>query len=386
MSGGPLDGFRVVELGQGIPAAVAGMHLGDGGAGVIKVETPAGDLARSMPPFWESGDSAVFVSINRNKRSVQLDLATEAGRDTLRALIGQSDVLIEDADFSRELGLDVDDLVGGNDRLVHCRITGWGPKGPLADHPGGELPAQMAAEATTSLGVLGEPPIRLGTDAASTYAGIYGAQGILAALWRRFRDGEGQRVDVSLFGCMLMMRSTLWAALSNPDEWFGFHNESYVRPPDTGYQCKDGSVTVVVGRIEDEKFAALMKDLGMDELPPEEQQLARGNIGANSRLGHVYKPVWERYLSRFTVDEVQALLNKHGGNAYRHNDYPHLFAHPQTQHLDFLRQVAAPTGDGTVTVMAPPWQFSDADIAVRLPPPALGQHTAEVLAELGITV
>jgi crotonobetainyl-CoA:carnitine CoA-transferase CaiB-like acyl-CoA transferase len=129
-----------------------------------------------------------------------------------------------------------------------------------------------------------------------------------------------------------------------------------------------------------------MKDLGMDELPPEEQQLARVNIGANSRLGHVYKPVWERYLSRFTVDEVQALLNKHGGNAYRHNDYPHLFAHPQTQHLDFLRQVAAPTGDGTVTVMAPPWQFSDADIAVRLPPPALGQHTAEVLAELGITV
>jgi crotonobetainyl-CoA:carnitine CoA-transferase CaiB-like acyl-CoA transferase len=268
---------------------------------------------------------------------------------------------------------------------VHTRITGWGPNGPLADQPGGELPAQMASEATTSLGALGDPPIRLGTDAASTYAGIYAAQGSLAALWRRFQDGEGQRVDVSLFGCMLMMRSTLWAALSNPDEWFGFHNESYVRPPDTGYQCKDGSVTVVVGRIPDEAFAALMQDLGMDELSPEEQQLARTNIGANSRLGHVYKPVWEKYLGRFTVDEVQAMMNKHGGNAYRHNDYPHLFAHPQTQHLDFLRQVPAPSGDGTVTVMAPPWRFSDADVLVRLPPPALGQHTDEVLAELGNT-
>jgi crotonobetainyl-CoA:carnitine CoA-transferase CaiB-like acyl-CoA transferase len=385
MSGGPLDGFRVIELGQGIPAAVAGMYLGDGGADVIKVETAAGDIARSMPPFWDGGDSAVFVSINRNKRSVQLDLASEAGRNALRRLIARSDILVQDVDFTRELGLDVDALVAGDSKLVHCRITGWGPNGPLADQPGGELPAQMAAEATTSLGSLGEPPIRLGTDAASTYAGIYAAQGSLAALWRRFQDGEGQRVDVSLFGCMLMMRSTLWAALSNPDEWFGFHNESYVRPPDTGYQCKDGAVTVVVGRIPDEQFAALMHDLGMDELSPEEQQKARVNIGANSRLGHVYKPVWEKYLGRFSVDEVAAMMNKHGGNAYRHNDYPHLFAHPQTQHLDFLRAVPAPSGDGSVTVMAPPWQFSDADLPVRLPPPALGRHTEEVLAELGIT-
>ncbi len=380
----PLEGFRILELGQGIPAAVAGMHLGDGGADVIKVETPNGDIARSMPPFWESGDSAVFVAINRNKRSVMLDLSAESGRNTLRDLIDQSDVLIEDVDFTRELDLDVESLIAGNTKLVHCRITGWGPNGPMADLPGGELPAQMAAEATTSLGALGEPPLRLGTDAASTYSGIYAAQGILAALWRRFHDGEGQRVDVSLFGCMLMMRSTLWTALSNPDEWFGFHNDSYVRPPDTGYQCKDGAVTVVVGRISDEAFAGLMSDLGMDELSPEEQQKARVNIGANSRQGHVYKPVWEKYLGRFTVDEVAAMLNKHGGNAYRHNDYPHLFQHPQTQHLDFLREVAAPTGDGTVTVMAPPWQFSDADSPVRLPPPAVGQHTNEVLAELGI--
>lgn len=381
---GPIEGFRIVELGQGIPAAVAGMHLGDGGADVIKVETPAGDLARTMPPFWESGDSAVFVAINRNKRSVVLDLSGGAGREQLRKLIDQADVLIEDADFTRELGLEVEDLITGNPKLVHCRITGWGPNGPMADLPGGELPAQMAAEATTSLGRLGEPPIRLGTDAASTYTGIYAAQGSLAALWRRYRDGMGQRVDVSLFGCMVMMRSTLWAALSNPDEWFGFHNDSYVRPPDTGYQCKDGAITVVVGRIEDEQFAGLMTDLGMDELSTEEQQMARMNIGANSRLGHVYKPVWEKYLGRFTVDEVAAMLNKRGGNAYRHNDYPHLFEHPQTQHLDFLRQVPAPAGDGSVTVMAPPWQFSDAETPVRMPPPGLGQHTEEVLAELGI--
>ncbi len=378
---GPLEGYRVVELGQGIPAAVAGMNLGDGGADVIKVENLEGDVARTMPPFWQNGESAVYVSSNRNKRGVRLDLASDAGRDVLRKLIADADVLIEDVDFTREIGLEVDALVGGNETLVHCRISGWGPEGPLADQAGSEITAQMAAEATLSLGSLGEPPIRLGTDAASTYAGIYGAQGILAALWRRFQDGAGQRVDVSLFGVMLEMRATLWAALSNPDEWFGFHNDSYVRPPDTGYQCKDGAITFVVGRIPDEEWTALIKELGMDVLPADELQMARTQIGANSRMGHIYKPVWERFLANFTVDEVASMLNKHGGNAYRHNDYPHLFEHPQTQHLDFLRDVQMQ--DGAVTVMAPPWDFSADEVGVRLPPPTLGQHTDEVLSQLG---
>lgn len=382
MSLGPIEGYRVIELAQGIPGAVAGMHLGDGGADVIKVETPQGDYARGMPPFYPHGDSGVFVAVNRNKRSVVLDLAAPSGVDALRALIASADVLIEDADFTRELGLDVPSLISG-DQLIHCRISGFGPNGPLSDLPGSEITAQMASEATMSLGSLGEAPERLGTDAASTYTGIYAAQAALAALWRRHQDGQGQRVDVSLFGSMLEMRVTLWAALSNPDEWFGFHNDSYVRPPDTGYQCKDGAVTMVVGRIDDEQWQGLMADLGLDQLSPEEQHTARTQVGSNSRLGHLYKPLWERFLKNFTVDEVAAIFNKRGGNAYRHNDYAHVFSHPQTIHLDITRQVEGP--GGPVTVMKPPWEFSDTPVSVRLPPPALGQHTAEVLAELGIS-
>jgi crotonobetainyl-CoA:carnitine CoA-transferase CaiB-like acyl-CoA transferase len=382
---GPIEGYRVIELAQGISGAVAGMHLGDGGADVIKVETPQGDYVRGMPPFYDyngkQGDSGVFVAINRNKRSVVLDLATPQGKQALQALIAGADVLIEDADFTRELGLDVSSLISG-DQLVHCRISGFGPKGPLSELPGSEITAQMASEATLSLGALGEPPVRLGTDAASTYTGIYAAQAALAGLWRRAQDGQGQRVDVSLFGSMLEMRVTLWAALSNPDEWFGFHNDSYVRPPETGYQCKDGAVTMVVGRISDEQWQALTAELGLDQLTPEEQETARREVGSNSRQGHVYKPLWERFLKNFTVDEVAAMLNKHGGNAYRHNTYPDVFAHPQTIHLDITRQVDGPSG--AVTVMKPPWEFSDTPVGVRLPPPALGQHTAEVLAELGI--
>ena len=106
MSTGPLDGYRVIELGQGIPAAVAAMHLGDGGADVIKVEHRGGDVARTMPPFYAGGDSGVFVAVNRNKRGIELDLTSAAGQDVLRALIRTADVLVEDVDLTRELGLD----------------------------------------------------------------------------------------------------------------------------------------------------------------------------------------------------------------------------------------------------------------------------------------
>ena len=380
MSTGPLEGYKIVELGQGIPSAVAGMHLGDGGADLVKVEHKGGDIARQMPPFWDNGESAVYVGLNRNKRGVQLDLTSEEGRDVLRSLIAGADVLIEDVDLTREIRLDVGALVGQNDQLVHARITGWGPEGPMADLPGAEIAAQMAAEATLSLGSLTDPPIRLGTDSASTYAGVYAAQGILAALWRRHQDGAGQRVDVSLFGCMLMMRSTLWAALTNPDDWFGFHNDSYVKPPDHGYQAKDGAIQIVVGRLSDEQWEAMLADLGSD-LTAEEKHLLRTQGGVNARLAHLAKPVWEKALTKFTVDELMVIFNKHGGNCYRINQYPHVFAHPQTQHLDILREVEM--ANGPVTVMRPPWQFSADPVSVRMPPPTLGQHTDEVLAELG---
>jgi len=380
VSTGPLEGYKIVELGQGIPSAVAGMHLGDGGADVVKVEHKGGDIARQMPPFWDNGESAVYVGLNRNKRGVQLDLTSDEGRQVLRSLIAGADVLVEDADLTREIGLDVDSLVGQNDQLVHARITGWGPEGPMADLPGAEIAAQMAAEATLSLGSLTDPPIRLGTDSASTYAGVYAAQGILAALWRRHQDGAGQRVDVSLFGCMLMMRSTLWAALTNPDDWFGFHNDSYVKPPDYGYQAKDGAIQIVVGRLSDEQWDAMLADLGSD-LTAEEKHLLRTQGGVNARLAHLAKPVWEKALTKFTVDELMVIFNKHGGNCYRINQYPHVFAHPQTQHLDILREVEMV--NGPVTIMRPPWQFSADPVSVRMPPPTLGQHTDEVLAELG---
>lgn len=378
---GPLSEIQVIELGQGIPAAIAGMHLGDGGADVVKIETGEGDITRTWPPFHESGESGTFVALNRNKRSVSLNLASKAGRDIFSRLLSDADILIEDADLTREIGFDATEIAAGLPQLVHGRISGFGPNGPWADQPGSEIVAQMASEATTSLGVSTEPPVRLGTDAASTYAGIYAAQGVLAALFRRLQDGQGQRVDVSLFGSMLVTRATLWAALSNPDDWFGFHTDSYVKPPDHGYQAKDGEITVVTGRMTDDEWSGLFHDLGLDSLTEEQQQMLQTEGGSTSRYTHLTRPLWETGLKDFTTAEAITIFDRHGATAYRVNDYPHLFAHPQTQELGILGDVEGV--HGRLPILNPPWHFSADPASVRLPPPELGQHTEEILHDLG---
>src|SRR5262249_17869540 len=151
------------------------------------------------------GIGAAFLQLNRGKRSVQLDLGSEAGHAALAELVASADVLIEDADLTRDLGLDVRPMVVRNPRLVHSRISGWGAEGPWMDLPASEIGAQLASEVTTSLGRFGQAPVRVGADLASTYAGVYSVQGILAALYRRQRDGQGQRVDVSLYGCLVVL-------------------------------------------------------------------------------------------------------------------------------------------------------------------------------------
>lgn len=227
---GPLDGFRVVEVAEGVAGPYAAMLLGDAGADVVRVETRAGDRARGWSPLLDSGESAVFWSLNRNKQGLALDLTTPAATAIIESLVGQADVLIVDAG-NVPPSLAYDALHARHPGLIYCVISGWGPEGPWADRPAGELGVQLASEWTLSLGVLGEPPVRQGADASGTHAAVYAVQAITAALFHRLRTGAGQRIDVSLFGAMMTMRTTMWVSQSDPDEWGGFHVDSYVKPP-----------------------------------------------------------------------------------------------------------------------------------------------------------
>jgi crotonobetainyl-CoA:carnitine CoA-transferase CaiB-like acyl-CoA transferase len=380
---GPLEGFRVVEIAEGVAGPYSTMELGDAGADVIKVEPLEGDSARGWGPPHEAGVSSVFLRLNRNKRSIALDLESQEGSAIARRLLDSADVAVVDLHRLPDPSLRYEAASETNAQLVYCAISGFGERGPWADRPGGELPVQLMSEATSSLGRIGDPPVRAGTDIASMYAAIYGVQGICAALLARDRVG-GQRLDVSLFGSLLAMRSTLWVALSNPDEWWGFHLDSYVKPPDHGYACSDGRIFVNLARMEKDELDSLLAELRMEWVKddPQFHLLAQDSTGAG-RYAHVVHHLWDRGLSQITCDDATEIIERHGGLVFPMNDYRMVENNEQVRHTGTIRTVEQP-GVGPIKELIPPWDFSDTPCEVRLPAPRLGEHTQEILAEMGV--
>ena len=370
-----------MELAEGVAGPACGLQLGDAGADVIKIEPLAGDRARGWGPPQVGDTSAVFLALNRNKRSVALDLASASGIATAQRLLAAADVVIAEPARLPDPALDCETVAALNPQAVYCAISGFGPKGPWAGLPAGELPAQLLSEATASLGRPGEPPVRAGADLGSMYAAIYGVQGICAALLARDAIGRGQRVDVSLFGSLLAMRSTLWGAHSNPDEWWGFHLDSYVKPPDHGYQCRDLPIYFTLARMDADRNG-LLRDLDMEWVrdDPLFDRFITDNGGGGDRYSHVVRHLWERGFAKFTATEVMAIIEHNGGITFPMNDYPRFVEQPQVQLLGVIRTVDHP-GIGPVRMVAPPWTFSGTPAEIRRPAPRLGEHTEEVLRE-----
>ena len=383
---GSLDAFRIIDLTQGLCGPFCTMQLGDGGADVIKIEPPNGDYARRMGPPFVGDESAVFLSLNRNKKSVTLDLATDAGRDAVRKLAAKADVVVEDfgPDAASKIGLGYDQLKQINSKLIYCAISPFGEEGPLRDAPGSELVIQAMAEYTASLGRIGDPPVRVGADIASLNTGIFAAQAILAALFHRLRAGEGQRVAVSEFGSLLHMRGIMWSALSDPDDWFGFHLDHYTKPPDYGYQAKDGSFYFILRRGDSEGWDKLIMGLGMEEVLADPRFDDYGRAATSiGRYATEVKPIWEKAFANRSRGELIDLIKGMGGDAVPIMDYPALMAHPQVAALDIVTEVTHPTA-GSLKMIRPVARFSDTPNSIRLPPPLLGQHTAELLDAVGI--
>ena len=383
---GALDGFTIIDFTQGLCGPFASMRLADAGAEVVKIEPLTGDAARTMGPPFIQDESAVFLSLNRNKKSIALDVTKPEGREIAQKLIARAAVVLEDfgPGQAEKLGLGYEDLNQTNPTLVYCAISAFGEEGPLRDQPGAELVVQAMADYTHSLGKIGDAPVRLGTDVASLNTGIMASQAVTAGLFHRVRKGAGQRVAVSMLGTLLHMRGIMWTAMTDPDEWYGFHLDHYTRPPDEGYKTRDGHVYFGLRRGNSEDWDRLMLTLGLEEHIADPRFEGFGREATSiGRYAPEVKPIWEQAFQQLTTADVVKLVHEFHGDAVPFNNYPALCAHPQVAELDILKEVDHPAA-GRFRTIGPVWRFADTPAEIKTSPPTLGQHTDEVLTGLGM--
>ncbi len=395
---GPLDGLRVVELAEGLAGPYCGMLLGDAGARLTKVEPLAGDYARAYGPPFRNDQSAQFLELNRNKRSIALDIEQPDGREVVDRLLRTADVLVTDLSPSRAsaLRLDYATVEQLNDQLVHCNITPFGELGPMAEQPGSELVVQAMSEYPASLGRFGDAPIRLGTDVAHINTGSQAVQGIVSALLMRDRIGEGQFVDLNMLRTLMHLRGQIWTNLSDQvDDLGGAHHDDNIvpngpsgfmntKPQDHGYRTKDGRVLIQGRGGTPERYQALLTELGIAEEASADPRWENPAdvIGGSSLYGWQVKGVWERGLMERTTEEVIELFESYGMVAFPVNDYEMLTAQPQLAEIKMLQELTHPTV-GSYTTLGSPWLFAETPAAIQGPAPLLGQHADELLSELG---
>jgi crotonobetainyl-CoA:carnitine CoA-transferase CaiB-like acyl-CoA transferase len=375
-----LEGVRVLDVASMMAGPYGATLLGDLGADVIKLEPPNGDESRRIGPR-RGTDSGVFVGLNRNKRSLVADLRTEPGRRVLDALLGWADVLVENLrpEAKGRLGLDWETLHARNERLVAVSVSTFGSSGPYAGRPGIDPVAQALTGLMSVTGERGGEPLKAGAPVADATASTLVAVGALAALWARERTGSGQLVEVSLIDGMLHAQGPYtgqYALLGRQQPRMGNSIDWYA--PYNAYRCADGGF-VHVACFNDKFFGNLCRALERPELADDPRFAT-----AEARLEHAEEldALVGGHLAGLTRDEALERLWAHDAIAGPVNEYADVFADPQVAHNEMVVEVAHHAGPLKVTGV--PVRFSETPGAVRRPPPGLGEHTEEILAELGL--
>jgi crotonobetainyl-CoA:carnitine CoA-transferase CaiB-like acyl-CoA transferase len=378
----PLAGYRVIELAHLIAGPACGMYLADMGADVVKIEQPGGgDASRTTYGTQLGGESAVFVTVNRNKRSVALDLARPEGRAAFERLVARADVVLEAyrGGVAERLGIDWARLAPLNPRLVYCSLSAFGPEGPWRDKPGVDMLVQAMGGLMAVMGEPDGPPMLCGAPVLDTIGALMAGQGILTALLHRERTGQGQRVDVSLLNGTLLAHaarlSIFLATGEEPGRWGSGH--PYI-VPFQAFQASDGWVYVAVwvdrlwapfcGAIERPALARDPRFVGRAE------RLAR-RAELTALLAEVFRA--------HTVAEWMARLEAHDVLCAPVNRYADLPHDPQVVATGMLVEQDHPRA-GRFRTLDTPIRFTATPGGLRTPAPALGEHTDAVLAECGL--
>ncbi|WP_291426575.1 CaiB/BaiF CoA-transferase family protein [Deinococcus sp.] len=382
----PLAGLKVADFTRVLTGPFCTMLLGDLGADVIKVEPPQGDDTRSWgPPFMQRGDaceSTYFLSVNRNKRSILLDLKNAEDFAAAHALIASADIVVENfrpGTFDR-LGLSWERLHAEFPRLIYASISGFGQSGPYRDRPGYDVIAQGMGGLMSYNGEQGRDPQRVGVAVADVFAGALITQGILAALYARERTGEGQRIDVNLLeGVIALGTSQISRYLAGGEIPKTQGNDHASIVPYGTFECSDGMINLAVGNDSLwRKFCAALEFTALLANP--DYATNEGRVDHRAALNTELLPG----LRRFTRAEITRRLDAAGvpcGPVYTIKE---VFEDPHVQARGVAVTVPHPTL-GETTVTSPPWDFGGVRPPVRRAPPTPGQHTAEILAELGRT-
>ncbi len=386
---GPLAGLRVLELARILAGPWAGQILADLGADVIKVERKgAGDDTRSWgPPFVPAADgghlgAAYFHGTNRGKRSIELDFESEAGRRIVRKLAARSDVLIENFKVGglAKFALDYESLAPENPRLIYCSVTGFGQTGPYASRAGYDLMAQGIGGYMDLTGDPDGEPMRIGVPASDLFTGVYSAVGILAALARREKTGRGGYVDTALVNSTVGTLAN--QALNYLVSGQAPHRIGNAHPNIVPYQVfpvADGEI--IIASANDSQFVKVCGVLGAPELGKEPAY--QDNEG---RLAHRAELVGRicALTAKMTRAELLAKLEAAGVPAGPINDLEQVFADPQVIHRGMrLELPSAAAEGGKIPGVRTPIMIDGAPMAADRPSPRLGEHTAEILREIG---
>ena len=379
----PLEGVRVLDLTQIMAGPYCAMTLGDMGADVVKVEKPnGGDDARRMGPPFIKGESAAFLGINRNKRSIVADMRTDGGREIVQELARRSDILIQNfrPGSLERMGLGYEQAREINPAIIYCTISGFGATGPYARRGGFDLVAQGMSGLMSVTGHPGAPPTKIGAPICDLNAGMFAAIGILTAYVNRLRTGTGQHVDTSLLEggiAYTFWESAMYFATGEPPGPMGSAHR--LTAPYQAFETADGYINV--GAANQANWERLCAAIGRDDLA-RDPRFARPRDRMDN-LGALVSTLEDTF-ARETTGHWLTALEAAGVPAGPIYTLDEVYADPQVRARDMVVETEHPAA-GRVRNIGIPVKLSETPGAFRRPAPALGEHTDEVLRELGVS-
>jgi len=380
---GALTGVKVLDLTRVLAGPFCTMMLGDLGADVMKVEAPGGsDETRSWGPPFQNGVSAYYLCANRNKRSITVNLKTEEGRELIRRLAKQSDVMIHNfkTGSMEKWELDYEQLKAINPRLIFCSITGFGETGPNRHLPGYDYIVQGMSGMMSITGGENSGPLKIGVAMMDILTGLYSAIAIEAALLEREKSGLGQKIDMALFDSgvsALVNVASNYLISGNVPQRLGNDHPNIV--PYSTFRALDGELIIAVGN--DRQFASLCEILGIPELAEDENYRTNEMRVRNRRQ---LTEILENRIRLKPVAEWMKRLSESTIPCGPINTLDQVFADPQIAAREMVVDVKHPEA-GVVKLVGSPLKLSRTKVEVKRHPPIAGEHTEEILQELGLS-